>query len=262
MTIRGRFVSRLLAVLLAVVGSVAVGAPPASAGDSHTLQYVALGDSYAAGRGGGEYLDEVCKQTAAAYPEVLDSRKHVHLQANLGCSGATTLTVINTQVPAIEDGTTLVTLTVGANDLGVADIEAKCTADPAGTACQLAIANALSLLPQLAGGLVNIYTAVATTAPRAEILVTGYPHLFDDAPAGSPAAAINAATDALNQTIATTVANMPDRVNISYVDVVRAFLGHGVDSLDPFINVTGDDIYHPNKVGYEAYARAISAALP
>jgi lysophospholipase L1-like esterase len=271
MTTRGRLVSRLLALLIAVVGSVGLSALPATAGDTHTLQYVALGDSYAAGRGGGTYLDEVCKQTAAAYPVLLDSRKHVHLRANVGCSGATTLTVINTQVSALDDWTTLVTLTVGANDLGVADVAAKCTADPASTACQLAIGNALGMLAPLAGHLSNVYTAVATAAPRALILVTGYPYLFETptpctTPTDSIVCQINYATTLLNKTIEDTVetaAQPPSGVNIKYVDVTAAFAGHGIGGSPPlFINDTGPDAYHPNVAGYEAYASAISAALP
>jgi len=264
MTTRGRLVSRLLALLIAVVGSVGLSALPATAGDTPTVPYVALGDSYAAGQGGGEYLND-CKQTLAGYPELLDSRKHIYLRANASCSGATTSDVIDTQVSALNERTRLVTLTVGANDLGVADVAAKCTADPTSTNCQLAIANAQSQLVLLAGSLSNVYTAVAAAAPRARILVTGYPYLFETHTPCLPTEAIlcqiNNATAALNQTIAGTVAAMPKRVNITYVDVTRAFAGHGIFSPDPFINATGDDAYHPNVKGYEAYAAKISTAL-
>ena len=250
-----------------MAGSIAFGALPATAGDSHTVQYVALGDSYAAGQGGGEHFDEICKQTAAAYPEQLDARKHVHLRANVGCSGATTLKVINTQVSALDaDWTTLVTLTVGANDLGVASVAAACTAVPP-TNCQAAVANALSQLTPLAGSLANLYPAVATAAPRALILVTGYPYLFDTHSPCLPSEAImcriNDATTLLNQTIEDTVtAAQIAGVNIEYVDVTAAFAGHGIGgSLPLFINDTGLDAYHPNVAGYEAYAAELSAAL-
>jgi lysophospholipase L1-like esterase len=251
-----------------MAGSIAFGALPATAGDSHTVQYVALGDSYAAGQGGGEHFDEICKQTAAAYPEQLDARKHVHLRANVGCSGATTLKVINTQVSALDaDWTTLVTLTVGANDLGVASVAAACTAVPP-TNCQAAVANALSQLTPLAGSLANLYPAVATAAPRALILVTGYPYLFETptpciSPTDSIVCQIRYATTLLNQTIEDTVeAAKIAGVNIEYVDVTAAFAGHGIyGDQDLFINDSGPDAYHPNGKGYEAYASALSAAL-
>ena len=54
MTARGRFVARLVTMLIALAGFVTVGALPAAADNSATIQYVALGDSYAAGQGGGD----------------------------------------------------------------------------------------------------------------------------------------------------------------------------------------------------------------
>jgi hypothetical protein len=54
MTARGRFVARLVTMLIALAGFVTVGALPAAAGNSGTVQYIALGDSYAAGQGGGD----------------------------------------------------------------------------------------------------------------------------------------------------------------------------------------------------------------
>ena len=59
MTARGRFVARLVTMLIAMAGFVTVGALPAAAGNSGTVQYVALGDSYAAGQGGGDYRREL-----------------------------------------------------------------------------------------------------------------------------------------------------------------------------------------------------------
>jgi lysophospholipase L1-like esterase len=262
MNTRGRFLSRLLTVFIAVAASVAISAPPATAGDSRTLQYVALGDSYAAG---GALTS--CSQSADGYPELLDSLKHVHLRADASCSGATTLDVIDTQLSALDKWTTLVTLTVGANNLGVANVAAACTAVPP-TNCQAAIDYALSQLAPLAGSLADVYEAVAAAAPRAKILVTGYPYLFGTTtPPCSPPDAImlqiNSATTALNQTIKDTVtAAQIAGLNIQYVDVTGAFSIHGINCLDPFINVTGQDAFHPNEAGYEAYAAALRAALP
>lgn len=72
------------------------------------------------------------------------------------------------------------------------------------------------------------YGAVATAAPRAEILVTGYPILFEPPVAGQPNAAtvlaLNSATAALNATITATVeATAAAGVEITYVDVAAGF---------------------------------------
>jgi hypothetical protein len=53
MSARGRFVSCLATAVVALAGFVTVGALPA-AGAAGVVEYVALGDSYAAGWGGGE----------------------------------------------------------------------------------------------------------------------------------------------------------------------------------------------------------------
>jgi lysophospholipase L1-like esterase len=276
MKTRGRMVSRLLAVFIAVAGLVALGAPTATAGKSHTLhygqprtlQYVALGDSYAAGRGAGDYINVGCKVSANGYPALLNARKHVNLRANASCSGKTTSDVLNTQLSALNRWTTLVTLTVGANDLGVAAVAAACSPVPT-AACQPAIAQAVGQLPSLAVNLPKVYTAVAAAAPRALILVTGYPYLFSTHSPCLPSEAImcqiNTATDLLNQTIEDTVetaAQPPSGVNIKYIDVIAAFAGHGIGGSPPlFINDTGLDAYHPTAAGYKAYDAALSAAL-
>ena len=61
-------------------------------------------------------------------------------------------------------------------------------------------------------------------------------------------------------------------INIEYVDVTKAFAGHGIGCQQlqplactvPFINPpgTGINAFHPTAAGYVAYAEAISAVLP
>ena len=268
MTFRGRFMSLVVTILLTIAGSVAVGALPVSAATPRTLQYVALGDSYAAGQGTGSYLNS-CLQSDEGYPGLLDARKHLHLRANASCTGATTFDVVETQLSALNKGTRVVTLTVGGNDLSVASIAAACASGPS-PACQTAINTALSLLATppgvLAGRLASVYAAVAAAAPRAVILVTGYPYLFEPPAANDPNAAtivaINNATTALNATIQRTVtAARSAGLNTQYVDVTTAFAGHGIGSPVPYINATGPDAFHPNDAGYAAYAAAVSSAL-
>jgi lysophospholipase L1-like esterase len=160
-------------------------------------------------------------------------------------------------------------LTVGAADLNLSGVLTACTA---GTQeqCLTAIANAESQLPTLAGNLVSLYTQVASRAPNALIVVTGYPYLFDldqpldcDEPTTDIMVQVNCATAALNSTIQQAVlAAQTASINIIYVDVTDEFAGHGIGSTHPFINATGPDAYHPNAAGYIAYAEAISAALP
>ena len=249
-------------MLIALAGFMTVSVLPAAAGNSDTIQYVALGDSYAAGQGGSDYLND-CLQSPNGYPYLLDAEKQIHLRANAACSGAKTSEVVSTQLSALNRGTRLVTVTVGAADLNLSAVLTACTAVPPEN-CQAAIEQAVGQLPGLKDSLIKLYAEVADEAPNALILVTGYPHLFEILP-GDPAAAIktqiNDAITLLNSTILQAVEAQPDSVNIVYVDVTPEFAGHGIGSKEPFIISEGDDAYHPNAAGYRAYAKAILATI-
>jgi lysophospholipase L1-like esterase len=278
MTARGRLLSGLIATVIALAGFVTVGAPTAAAGPTGTLQYVALGDSYAAGIGAPPYVTSPagCLQSNKGYPALLDPKGRIDLQVNATCPGATTTEVAVEQVPKLTSSVELVTLTVGGNDLGFAALAGACLG---GTQeqCQAAIQAALALLPtscegdsELGNRLTYLYAAVAAAAPNALIVVTGYPRLFEPVPPNlAIKTQINAATTLLNCAIANAVkAQADDGVNIVYVDVTDAFEGHGIGALDdPFINapVPGQPLsredFHPNAAGYRAYAKAISAAI-
>ena len=274
MTSRARVPALAFVVLLALVGLVA-GPAPALAHQrkpSRTLSYVALGDSYAAGQGAGHYRND-CLQSRLGYPARLDATRRIHLRANATCTGATTTDVVTTQLASLKRGTKLVTLTVGGNDLHVADIAAACAAGPS-PLCQAAIDQARALLAPappagasvLGSRLVTTYAAIATAAPKARIIVTGYPYLFEAPSPTDPSApiiaAINEATTALNATIAGAVAAAAaGGATISYVDVTAGFAGHGIGSAEPFLNTSGPDAFHPTASGYRVYATAIRSAL-
>jgi lysophospholipase L1-like esterase len=279
MTARGRrFLARFVTMLVAgLAGILTVGALPAAADTVGIGQYVALGDSYAAGQGASapeDYLNN-CLQSPNGYPALLDAENQIHLRANAACTGATTSDVAEEQLSALKQGTRLVTLTVGAADLGLSRVLAACTA---GTPqqCQDAIGLADLLLPaecgdesELGRRLGNLYADVAEAAPNALIVATGYPLLFDDP--DRLETQINDATTRLNCAIDKAVADAQTAgINIVYVDVTKAFDDHGIGgSKELFINPPPPpptpipiNAFHPTPAGYLAYAAAISAALP
>jgi hypothetical protein len=234
MTARGRLLSGLVATVIALAGFVTVGAPTAAAGSTGTLEYVALGDSYAAGIGAPPYRsvslgDKDCVQSInKGYPAFFDPKGRIDLQVNATCPGATTTDVaniVNSEKSPLNPETRLVTLTVGGNNLNFRDVLTRCTLAP--TDCKDAIAKEVTLesVQTLSDNLTNLYAEIAAAAPEARIVVTGYPILFDaERPSDfSPDMVINPvneATASLNGTIehAVAVANDAD-VNIHYVDV-------------------------------------------
>jgi lysophospholipase L1-like esterase len=274
MSARGRFLSGFVTMVIALAGLVTVGALPAAATDSRTVQYVALGDSYAAGQGAPPYLND-CLQSNKGYPGLLDSEMRIHLRANEACTGARISDVADMQLSALNRGTRLVTLTVGATELNVSAVATACLPGPS-DACDMEIARVRGLLGVCPGGtsaldspLTDLYAQLVDAAPNALVVVTGYPELIELIP-GDPnlaiKAAINVATTTLNCVIerAVTATQKATGADIVYVDVNSQFTGHRIGSPVSFINPPGDpDAFHPNAAGYLfGYTAAISAELP
>lgn len=150
------------------------------------------------------------------------------------------------------------TITAGGNDLNVGAVAALCGAAPESPACQQSLISAQSLISsgELSSRVARLIHAVRDEAPRAKIVVTGYPYLFAPAP-GIPDQA-NIFVDGLNASIFKAAA----ATGAQYVDVTGAFAGHGIDSADPWItyNTSGPDNFHPNAAGYQGYYAALKGA--
>jgi len=248
-------------------------AAPAQAADK--TKYIALGDSYAAGQGAGLYKNDTCYRSENSYSELAADTTAIKLVTNAACSGKTTQQVVATQLRQLNKTTELVTITAGGNNLGFGDIVTNCgtaifnSAFVAACADASATAKAKIVSGQLAGDVVSMIQSVKAAAPNARIVVTGYPYLFDPIPAGltDPMSKfIYQATDlanGLNESIALAVgATDPAATRVKFVDVRPAFTGHGIYSLDPWINGAipdSPDSFHPNAQGYQAYYRALSA---
>jgi len=227
-----------------------------------STRYVALGDSYAAGMGGGNEKGK-CRLSPAAYPTVFAQKSGVDLVVNAACAGATTSDLLKHQLIALDDRTDLVTVSIGGNDLGVAQIAGDCAAGKV-TACRNEVTAALSLLNVLPDRLRTTYSAIAQAAPNARIVVTGYVLLYDSSdPAAKDfqtAAAINAATIGLNEVIRQAVDEQRARgVPMTYLPI--DFAGHAVGDRNPWLNTSGADIFHPTAAGYAQYAKRLTQLL-
>jgi lysophospholipase L1-like esterase len=116
---------------------------------------------------------------------------------------------------------------------------------------------------QLPARLDDTYATIKKAAPRAQLVVLGYPRLFTPSDGCRTLSkrkrqALNDAADELSGVIAAAA----KRAGARYVDVREAFADHGVCSAKPWINAlvspTGDS-YHPNKAGQAAYFEALTA---
>ncbi|MDW4574341.1 SGNH/GDSL hydrolase family protein [Microbacterium sp. M3] len=229
--------------------------------------YAAVGDSFAAGVGAGSYLDTSCYRSSKSYPKLLDADADKLLSTFVACSGANTAAVV-AQTGAVPAGAALVTVTVGGNDVGFADVMQNCFVLPNSTcASKIAAGSAIAASDAFAANVAGVITAIRAKAPAARVVVAGYPLLFWENASGvnpkySWADEVNDQTVALNDVI--------ERVAVAngavFVDVEDDFAGHGVGSTAPWINdwswLSTTNGFHPTASGYVAYAAAIRAAIP
>jgi lysophospholipase L1-like esterase len=227
---------------------------PAQAASS--VRYVALGDSYSSGVGAGSYTSESgsCQRSTNAYPALWAAAKAPASYVSVACSGATTSSVINTQLSALSSATTLVSITVGGNDAGFANIMTTCALY--GTAqCVSAVQAAEdSARANLAGLLNNVYNGISSRAPSARVVVLSYPVFYQ---LGVTCIGLSAESRTkINEGI-----NLIDditrgeavRHRFTFADVRSAFIGHQLCSGDKWLHALNfADIgisYHPMATG-------------
>src|SRR5215470_6454359 len=169
--------SAAAALSISLVGLPLIFAAPSASAVS-TISYVALGDSYSSGLGAGNYSGGSCEQSSNAYP-VLWHNGHGGSFTNATCSGATTSDVLSSQLGGLSASTTLVTITIGGNDVGFASVMETCVLECT-SSCVSAVQNAEnqanSILP---GNLNNVLSSIKSDAPNAKVVVMGYPELYD-----------------------------------------------------------------------------------
>lgn len=244
-------------------------------------RYVALGDSYTSAPGiTGPTTDRRCLRAARNYPHLLAQSLRVGTLVDVSCGGADTTDVRGRQYPetppqldAVTAGTDLVTIGLGGNDFDLfGSLLAGCLRQDAATVAGSPCTDRLSAsssrrLPQIRERLRAVVRAVRAKAPRARIVLVGYPQLLPAS--GTCAAAPFPAGDyafarALNRGFTRAVAAAARAERVTYVDVWRASAGHDICSADPWVNgLTGPGAapFHPFAVEQEAVARLVTTAL-
>jgi hypothetical protein len=261
-----------------------------------SAQYVALGDDFASGVGSFEYLPETtgrggCYRAANGYAERVSSDDEMSLAFD-ACRGATIESLLGRKggkEPQLDDvgpSTKAITLSTGWNDLGYGSVIKKCLStreqrefsEECRIAQNAAVEEARAWLDdgrepgvyELPGGkksinhqylpsLAELYETILYQAPEAELVVVGYPRLFDSGVEGrfgpcqvgtsahsrpiyiaaDNAAWMNDQTIALDSQIKRAVELVQSRTGraIRYADANSAFTGHSLCDLDtPWIN--------------------------
>jgi len=239
---------------------------PASAS---TVNYVALGDSYSSGLGAGSYTSSSgsCDRSTNAYPALWATANAPASRISVACAGATTSTVISSQLSALSSATTLVSITIGGNDVGFSSVMQTCVLSST-SACVSAINTAEGeIANQLPGELDSVLSDIHADAPNARVVVLDYPELYDLSKSSTCIGLsttdridLNQAADQLDGQVQAAAGRHGD----VFADVRSAFAGHEIcDSRSWLHSVNILDLsesYHPTAAGQSgAYYRVFSA---
>ncbi|GAA1831754.1 SGNH/GDSL hydrolase family protein [Pseudonocardia ailaonensis] len=280
--------ARLFLLVVGVVTLLAGTAGVAAAEESGPPRYVALGDSYTAGplvppQQGGPVG---CLRSGENYPNVVARGLGATL-VDRSCSGATTADLSTAQSlplgdnPAQFGGLTgdesAVTLGIGGNDIGFAQIIEQCALrsplQPLGSACRDYYGDQLDQRISDTGAKVAAaLAAVGERSPHAAVALVGYPALLPDTGPGcfpvvpfSPGdvAWLRGIEKDLNAMLAARAA----AAGATYVDTYTPTIGHdmcqvpGVKWIEGLVPTSPAAPVHPNAQGMEAMGRAVLDAL-
>ncbi|MDG9718118.1 SGNH/GDSL hydrolase family protein [Streptomyces sp. DH24] len=247
----------LVSSLLLAVGSVLTGATTATAAQlAASGPYVALGDSYASGVGAGSYISSSgdCKRSTKAHPYLWAAANSPSSFSFMACSGARTGDVLSGQLGPLNSSTSLVSISIGGNDAGFADVMTTCVLQ-SDSACLSRIATARAYVDStLPGNLNNVYSAIRSKAPSAKVVVLGYPRFYKLGTSclglsETKRKAINDASDHLNNKTAEVARSR----GFLFGDVRTTFSGHEICSGSSWLHSVNwtniGDSYHPTAAG-------------
>jgi lysophospholipase L1-like esterase len=242
-------------------------AAPASAAPA--VRYVALGDSYSSGLGAGPYdpASGSCDRSANAYPERWAAANSPASFTSVACSGATTSDVLSSQVSALSGATTLVSITIGGNDVGFSSVMETCVLDSTAS-CLVAVSAAENqVATTLPAKLDTTLRTIRADAPSARVVVLGYPEFYDLAHSNicpglstTDRSALNQGADQIDGALSAAAARNGD----VFSDVRGQFAGHEICDFGSWLHsvtIPIGESYHPTTNGQDlGYLPVFTAA--
>lgn len=254
--------------------------------------YVALGDSYAAGAGLAEELDGEgsfdddvrCERHDDAYPARVAGELVTEREVDFrfaACSGARIEDVrgqMKGSATALREAD-LVTVTAGGNDLEWPDVLRRCATTWQLSQGQLSCTHGEEeLLARIDDVLVELGVLcddLVQIAPRARILVVGYPHIAPSPPVSTclPFVPTNIDGDEqamirrLGEHLRDGLADLARETGVELVDLIPVYTGHEPCTDDEWIHALRRDFgssqsFHPKVVGHHATAVHVLAEVP
>ncbi|MDS1271725.1 SGNH/GDSL hydrolase family protein [Lipingzhangella sp. LS1_29] len=266
-------------------------ADPDSDLDREALRYVALGDSFTAGPlvPSPHGSPALCLRSTNNYPALVAEALDVDEVDDVSCASATTehmfepqrltLGQNDPQLDALTEDTDLVTLGIGGNDLGFADVVRTCSTrsalDPHGDPCRSHFEESdggdelTQRVPEVGTAVAEVLDAITERSPHATVAVVGYLRILPEEEGCWPREPIAAGDVGYLDGIQTALNDELDQVATAagarFVDVAER--GHDIcqspgDKWVEGFGVTSPAApVHPNAAGMEAVAHRVTAAV-
>jgi lysophospholipase L1-like esterase len=250
---------------------------------------VALGDSYTAGLLAPLATDTNtpgCFRSSANYAARVAASLHAPRFIDAACQSAGVAAMTSSQqtaagtnppqLSALSSDDSVVMLTLSGDDMGFTQVLATCMklslSDLAGAPCQNHYQGQVARLisgerPKMA----TVLSAIRARAPRARVLLLGYPDLFPQRGGCWPAVPITNGDMTFlrgaEQQLDEMLASVGSAAGVTYVDTYRSTVGHDFCQnaknryVEGLIPATMTYSFHPNSRGQAAMAAAVLASL-
>ena len=280
-------------VLAAVVPFATAATAAAEPGQASVQRYVALGDSYAAGPLVPVTTGEPagCLRSNQNYPSVVARKLGVAEFRDASCSGARTDHITGPQsVPlgenppqleALSPDTQLVTISIGGNDIGFADIVTECAQRspqrPTGSACKDHYTaggtdGLAERIDEAAPKVARVLEAIQDRSPDARVLLVGYPAILpDEGPGCFPVVPFSPGDveylRGVEKGLNAMLADVADRAGVRYVDTYTPSIGHDVCQppgrkwVEGIVPTAPAAPVHPNALGMREIGEIVVDAL-
>ncbi|MGO3328077.1 SGNH/GDSL hydrolase family protein [Gordonia sp. (in: high G+C Gram-positive bacteria)] len=248
---------------------------------------VHLGDSFASGAGTEPLVPDAqftCQQSSLNFGELVAAR-HGYRLTDVSCAGAWTKSLydgqyegVGPQLDALTRDTDLVTLMLGGNDATlystlVGDCARVEPSDPDGAPCRAELGGdpTRAVDEEIEPAVERALRDIAERAPRARVVIAGYPWLVPADQSCRPKvriadgdiAFVRRVQGRLNDAIAKAAAE----TGATFVGMAQRSDGHdacapeGVRWIEPMTGTTARVTMHPNEAGQRALADAVDSAL-
>jgi lysophospholipase L1-like esterase len=276
---------RVLTVVVGVlVAAAACTIPPKLRPGDPGISYMALGDSFTAGTSMPTQDGSLCGRSDHNYARLTAAELGAEEFRDVSCGGATTVSLTSSflfeppQLDALHTGVDVVTMGMGGNDIGFADIllscidflgfQLPCTPKFTPNGVDVVHDRIVATAPKIASSIEQIHTR----APNADIYIVGYPNILADTGNGCYPAQPLLAADVpylrgKHKELNAMLETQAQANGATYIDWYQASIGHDACQALPTRWVEGWNTVvdsfpvHPNQYGHAGATAIMSPPI-